>query len=79
MIATCRFTLLHLGDHVDGALAADDEAALRAHLATCPACTTFLAGYAGTARVVAAATDAAPEAAVLDRGLARVSGASSRS
>lgn len=53
----CRKTLELLADLVDGALAPDVEAALRAHLDGCPACVRFLDGYRGTSRILRDATD----------------------
>ena len=72
MRTTCRWTLEHLGDLTDDALAPVDADALRAHLTLCPACTSFVAGYAGTARVVREATAAEPPDDVIDRVLQRV-------
>jgi anti-sigma factor RsiW len=72
MIATCRITLEQLAGFVDDALAADDADAIRAHLARCPACTSFLAGYRGLARTLRLGTDVAADAA--DDVVARILG-----
>jgi anti-sigma factor RsiW len=56
MIATCRTTIDLLAAFVDGALSAEEEQSLRAHLADCPRCVEFLESYRGTSRVLREAT-----------------------
>lgn len=57
MAANCKTTISLLADFLDGALAPEIEAALRAHFASCPKCVEFLESYRGTSRVVRQATD----------------------
>lgn len=52
MIANCRTTVDLLAALVDGALSAEEDAALAAHLADCPRCVEFLASYRGTSRII---------------------------
>jgi anti-sigma factor RsiW len=54
---SCQSTLALLGDFVDGAIASDADALVRAHLSSCPRCVEFLAGYRATGRILAEATD----------------------
>jgi anti-sigma factor RsiW len=56
MIATCRITIDLLAAFVDGGLSAEEEQALRAHLADCPRCVEFLESYRGTSRILREAT-----------------------
>jgi hypothetical protein len=51
-IANCRTTVDLLGALVDGALSAEEDAALAAHFAACPRCVEFLASYRGTSRII---------------------------
>jgi anti-sigma factor RsiW len=67
MTANCRKTIELLAAFVDGALGAEEEAALRAHLAGCPRCVEFVASYRGTSRVIRDATDAPIPAEVEER------------
>jgi anti-sigma factor RsiW len=57
MISNCRTTVELLAAFVDGTLQADEEQALRAHLADCPRCVEFLESYRATARIIRNATD----------------------
>lgn len=57
MTASCRTTVELMAAFVDGVLTADEEQALRAHLAGCPRCIEFLEAYRGTSRVIRDATD----------------------
>jgi anti-sigma factor RsiW len=54
---SCRSTLALLGDFVEGAISADADALVRAHLSDCPRCVEFLASYRATGRILAEATD----------------------
>jgi hypothetical protein len=53
-----RFTDL-LGEHVEGALGSDEEAAMAAHALTCSRCSELRADYERLPGVVRRATDAA--------------------
>jgi anti-sigma factor (TIGR02949 family) len=57
MIANCRTTIDLLSAFVDDALSAEEEQALRAHLAGCPRCLEFLESYRATRRVLREVTD----------------------
>jgi anti-sigma factor RsiW len=52
MIANCRTTVDLLAALVDGALSAEEDAALAAHFADCPRCVEFLASYRATSRII---------------------------
>jgi anti-sigma factor RsiW len=56
MIASCRTTIDLLAAFVDGVLSAEEERALRAHLAECPRCVEFLESYRSTSRILREAT-----------------------
>lgn len=57
MISNCRTTVDLLAAFVDGALSAEEERALRDHLADCPRCVEFLESYRATTRILRDATD----------------------
>jgi anti-sigma factor RsiW len=58
MILNCRTTIELFAAFVDGALSAEEEHALRVHMADCPRCVEFLESYRGTSRIVRDATAA---------------------
>lgn len=53
---TCREVVEVLMDYVAGALAAEDQAMVEAHLRECPRCVEFLESYRATPRVMREAT-----------------------
>ncbi|HEY8153541.1 MAG TPA: zf-HC2 domain-containing protein [Myxococcota bacterium] len=48
---TCRELIDFLAAYLDGELAPDPRAAFDAHLALCPSCVDYLAGYRETIRL----------------------------
>jgi anti-sigma factor RsiW len=55
----CREIIAFLADYLDGALALETRSEFDRHLAVCPSCVAYLAGYRDTIRMAkAAARDA---------------------
>lgn len=54
----CADGVTMLMEYLEGALSADDRAALDAHVAGCPRCVAFIESYRETPRILRAATAA---------------------
>ena len=53
---TCRQTIEHMMDYIEGRLGANKRSALERHLGTCPRCEEFLRSYRATPDIVRRAT-----------------------
>ena len=52
----CREIIAFLADYLDGALALETRSEFDRHLAVCPSCVAYLAGYRDTIRMAKAAS-----------------------